>query len=137
MKFIATTSDKVNSIDVVSGQLIFSRDDSVIYLDTDTRTAFHTIIKIATDAQRRSLISPVQGFYFVEETAVLWNFQNGYWHALTQEPDEYLVFIGEDETKPVTGEVNKLYIHKRMIYQYNTDTHKYETIASPEWEAIV
>ena len=47
MKFIATTSNKVESIKVASGQLIFSRDDRVIYLDSDLgRTSFQQIITL-------------------------------------------------------------------------------------------
>ena len=45
MKFIATTSDRVANIPQAAGQLIFSRDDRTIYLDTeDRRDEFRTII---------------------------------------------------------------------------------------------
>lgn len=72
MKYIATTSAKVKDIPVVKGQLIFSRDTRVIYLDSDERTSFEQIMVLATEQLRESLISPVEGFYFVEETNVLW-----------------------------------------------------------------
>ena len=62
MKFIATTSDKISSIDVVSGQLLFSRDDRVIYLDTDKRTSFQQIITVVDEDTRLNLISPVSQF---------------------------------------------------------------------------
>lgn len=76
MKFIATTSDKMESINVVSGQLIFSRDDRIIYLDTDVRTSFQQIITVAKEETLEKLTSPVQGFYFVEDTTTLWRFKN-------------------------------------------------------------
>ena len=37
MKFIATTSEKIKDINFVPGQMIFSQDDRVIYLDTTER----------------------------------------------------------------------------------------------------
>lgn len=78
MKFITTTSNKISTIEKVAGQLIFSRDNRVIYLDTDSniRTAYYTIITLTTEAHRDSLVSPVAGFYFVEETAILWYYDN-------------------------------------------------------------
>lgn len=71
MKFIATTSDKIDSIPVVSGQLIFSRDDRVIYLDTDVRTSFQQIITLIDDDQRLAIQFPLQGYYFVKSTKIL------------------------------------------------------------------
>lgn len=71
MKFIATTSDKIDNIPVVSGQLIFSRDDRVIYLDTDVRTSFQQIITLIDDDQRLAIQFPLQGYYFVKSTKIL------------------------------------------------------------------
>ena len=71
MKFIATTSDKIDSISVVSGQLIFSRDDRVIYLDTYVRTSFQQIITLIDDDQRLAIQFPLQGYYFVKSTKIL------------------------------------------------------------------
>ena len=62
MKFIATTSDKISGIAVQSGQLIFSRDDRVIYLDTDVRTSFQQIITVVNEETRQNLVNPVFGF---------------------------------------------------------------------------
>ena len=72
MKFIATTSNKVESIKVTSGQLIFSRDDRVIYLDSDLgRTSFQQIITLIDDDQRLAIQFPLQGYYFVKSTKIL------------------------------------------------------------------
>ena len=53
MKFIATTSDKLDQIPVKQGQLIFSRDDRVVYLDSDKRTSFQQIITLVDEEQRK------------------------------------------------------------------------------------
>ena len=65
MKFIATTSDKLNKILLKSGQLIFTTDDRTIYLDTDKRTTYAAIMTIVDDETRRNLPSPIDGFYYV------------------------------------------------------------------------
>ena len=73
MKFIATNSDKIKTLPLQRGQLIFSRDDRVIYLDSDVRTEFTTFIVLDTEEERTNLISPVNGFYFIEETKICSN----------------------------------------------------------------
>lgn len=71
MKFIVTNAKKLNDIEIVSGQLIFVRDERIIYLDSDIRTPFTQMIYVSTEAQRQTIASPLKGFYFVEETSIL------------------------------------------------------------------
>lgn len=72
MKFIATNSNKVQDIEVSNGQIIFSRDDRVIYLDSENnRTSFQQIMTLTDDSVRNELAFPMKGFYFIEETKVL------------------------------------------------------------------
>ena len=52
MKFIATTSDKVNDIAKIKGQLIFSQDDQIMYLDINASTRIK--YKAVTDAEKIS-----------------------------------------------------------------------------------
>lgn len=120
MKFIATTSDKIASITKVAGQLIFSRDNRVIYLDTDssTRVEYRTIIVLTTEAQRQSIVSPVNAFYFVEETAILWSYIVGQgWEQLTKTPDERIQFYNSTSDFPIVGTIRTLYIIPGYIYQ--------------------
>lgn len=123
MKFIATTSDKVKDIKVVNGQLIFSRDDRTIYLDSDERTAFQHIITLISEAQRINIKTPVTGYYFVEESCILYYYKDS-WKALTNPPDEKTIFTSEDEL-PATGKASTLYITKKGIYQWDEDTQDY------------
>ena len=137
MKFIATTSDKISSIDVVSGQLLFSRDDRVIYLDTDKRTSFQQIITVVDEDTRLNLISPVNGFYFVEETAILWRYKNTIWTQLTVSPSETLVFL-DRESFPATGKTNILYVDKTKFYRWDQDSQTYYEMGGTalQWENI-
>lgn len=125
MKFIATTSDKMKDIEVVSGQLIFSRDDRVIYLDTDVRTSFQQIIALMDEAQRVNMVAPINNaYYFVEESCILYYYTNKTWKAITTPPDEKTVFLGEEKL-PTTGKASTLYITKTGIYQWDEETNDY------------
>lgn len=136
MRFIATTSDKLDSISIASGQLIFSRDNRVIYLDTDVRTSFQQIITVASEEVRQGLTSPVQGFYFVKSSKVLWNYdENGVWTQITEQPRESLVFANYEEF-PEVGEEKVLYVDKEAIYQWDTESNSYIEMGTLNWEAI-
>lgn len=134
MKFIATDSNKVNNIPLEKGQLIFSRDNSTIYLDSDVRTTFTTFIILETEEERKNLISPVNGFYFVEETKILWRLSNKEWSQLNEKPEQSIVFA--DNSKPTTGKENVLYVDNGKIYQWIASENRYIVISDLLWEAI-
>ena len=73
MKFIATTKDKLDSIPIIAGSLIFVRDDRAIYLDvTDSqRTIYQSVITITSEEERRTMIAPIDGFYYVQKENTL------------------------------------------------------------------
>lgn len=137
MKFIATTSEKIKDIQVQSGQLIFSRDDRVIYLDTDVRTSFQQIITLVSEEVRQKLTSPVQGFYFIKDTKTLWNYDGSVWSQLSSEPKENIVF-GDYSTFPQVGEEGVLYVDKTKFYQWDADTQAYYAMSenAMTWESI-
>ena len=135
MRFIATTSDKMNDIDIVSGQLIFSRDDRVIYLDTDVRTSFQQIITVVNEQTRQELVSPVNGFYFIEDTKTLWRYNNSQWQQVTEPPKENLVFA-EKNNFPIKGQENVLYVDKNTIYTWDSENNVYIEVGTLIWESI-
>lgn len=135
MKFIATTSDKMNSIAVQSGQLIFSRDDRVIYLDTDVRTSFQQIITVVNEETRQKLTAPVSGFYFIKDTKMLWNYEGGQWLQITEPPKENLVFADYKDF-PAIGEEQVLYVDKEKIYQWNASSKTYVEMGALAWDTI-
>ena len=135
MRFIATTSDKMDDIDIVSGQLIFSRDDRVIYLDTDVRTSFQQIITVVNEQTRQELVSPVNGFYFIEDTKTLWGYNNSQWQQVTEPPKENLVFA-EKNNFPIKGQENVLYVDKNTIYTWDSENNVYIEVGTLIWESI-
>lgn len=138
MRFIATTSDKINDIAIQSGQLIFSRNDRVIYLDTDVRTSFQQIITVVNEETRQNLVSPVQGFYFVKDTKALWSY-DGEWSQISGggTPKENLVFA-DYANFPNPGEPGVLYIDKNRMFQWDATSGSYIEIGSSSliWETI-
>lgn len=135
MRFIATTSDKMDDIDIVSGQLIFSRDDRAIYLDTDVRTSFQQIITVVNEQTRQELVSPVNGFYFIEDTKTLWRYNNSQWQQVTEPPKENLVFA-EKNNFPIKGQENVLYVDKNTIYTWDSENNVYIEVGALIWESI-
>ncbi len=139
VKFIATTSDKLESLEIKSGQIIFSMDERAIYLDTDVRTSFKQIITLVTEEMRLGLTSPVVGFYFVKETKILWNYDNEVWTQISGGvPKEQLYFLNK-ENFPEQGEEEVLYVDKAAIYQWDSETSTYNQMggtAQLQWESI-
>lgn len=135
MRFIATTSDKMDSIDITSGQLIFSRDDRVIYLDSDVRTSFQQFITVVNEQTRQELASPVNGFYFIEDTKTFWRYNNSEWEQITSSPKESLVFAARADF-PATGEENVLYVDEQMIYTWNSTENDYIEMNALYWQPI-
>lgn len=139
IKFIATTSDKISSIELKIGQIIFSTDDRVIYLDTDKRTSFQNILTIATEEERNSLTSPVNGFYYVEESTVLWRYANNTWQQLTGKAQEKEVIFLPRAEFPAEGTENILYVDEEKIYQWKSSTGEYVALSGDttmEWEQM-
>jgi hypothetical protein len=131
MKFIATTSDKLNDIAVKSGQLIFCTDKRAIYLDTDSRHSFQTIINVYDDATRRAIEHPLEGYYYTRMENVLWSYF-GEWVQITGQ-DSSLVFA--DGNLPQEGVENKLYVDNENIYRWNSTNQEYYSMAGGStWE---
>jgi len=124
IKFIATTQAKVDSIPIAAGQLIFSTDERIIYLDTTERTAFQSIITVPTEQFRQNLTSPVEAFYFVNDTKILWQYEQSEWFQLTSSPKENMIFTDE-ESLPTEGQDEILYVTEKNIYRWNASTHEY------------
>ena len=135
LKVVSTTSDKVDSIDVVYGQLIFSRDDRSIYFDTDVRSTYQAIIPLATDEFRKELVKPVNGFYFVINTGCIWRYDSSQaitkWKQITRPPKDYVIFDSKDNF-PKVGAEDALYVDRDVIYRFIDG--EYVEMNSLKWE---
>ena len=112
MHFIATTSDKLPSIDVKAGQLIFCSDTRIIYLDTDKRTTYQAIINVFDEATREAIETPLEGYYYVRKENTLWSYF-GQWIQMTGQSSN-LVFV---EELPQQGEEDTIYVINEKMYR--------------------
>ncbi len=128
LSVIGTVSSKVADISIKNGQLIFIPDSRTIALDLNNRRTFYNqIVSLTTELERQSILAPVTGsFYFVVETAVLWNYQDR-WIQITTPPNE-IVFIGT--SLPQLGTSKTLYVDKvnKNISIWDEDTKSYEIV---------
>lgn len=127
LKVISTVDSKLSSLSQKNGQLIFCKDTRRILLDlNDIRTAYEQITTINLESQRTEMLSPINGFYYVLDTNVLWRY-SGEWIQLTTPPSE-IVYLSETYLDfPSVGGIDTLYIDAgdNAIYRWDDTLSKY------------
>ena len=102
LKVVSTVDSKLSTIPAKDGQLIFVYDKKKIILDNHgVRTVYEQIQTIETEEQRNDLLAPIDSFYFVIETSILWRYTNGHWNQITTSPQEQIDRIVAEGTKQV------------------------------------
>ncbi len=129
LKLVATTSSKIRDLVIKDGQLIFIQDLGRIAFDfKGSRVFYNQIVELDTEAERLTLDSPLSGYYFVIDTAVLWFYQDE-WIQITEKPQE-VIFIGVE--LPELGQRNKLYVDTddREISVWDEETSQYIVVSN-------
>jgi hypothetical protein len=124
LKVIATSSSRIRDLIIRDNQLIFIRDLGRIAFDSKGKRVFYNqIVELETEAERLSLVNPLQGYYFVIGSACLWYYKGG-WTQITERPEEVL-FVGVE--LPELGQEGKLYIdtddREISVWDDKTDTY--------------
>lgn len=133
LKVVSTTSDRLGQLSVDYGQLIFVRDTRELYFDHQQgRISYSQIIILETEEQRVNMRSPVNGFYFVKNTGVIWRYDNG-WISITNPPSELIEFLPKNSF-PQIGKENVLYIDGIKIYRWLES--EYVEMGVPIWETF-
>ena len=102
LKAYSTIESKLPTLPLEDGQLIFVYDKKKIILDNHgVRTVYEQIQTIETEEQRNDLLAPIDSFYFVIETSILWRYSNGHWNQITTSPQEQIDKIVAEGTKQV------------------------------------
>ena len=136
VKAYHTLQSKLSQLPISDGNLIFVTDTHTIYLDINgTRLGYTDITVLSQETDRTSILAPVEGFYYVEETNILWRYKEG-WKKVT--PDNLSpLFFGAYEDFPPTGKSNVLYISDDATYKWDSLTSQYICIANKtEWKNI-
>ena len=126
---IATTSSRIRDLVIKDGQLIFIQDVGRIAFDFKGKRVFYNqIVELNTEDERKSLESPLSGYYFVIGTSVLWRYDSE-WIQITSTPQE-VIFIGVE--LPELGQENKIYVNKaeQTISVWDNKTKQYITVAT-------
>lgn len=136
VKFYYTINSKLSSLPIVDGQVIFVSDTKKFYLDMNgLRLGYSDIQVLATESDRTSILAPVEGFYFVDDTNVMWRYK-GSWKQIT--PTELSpLYFGDYDSFPPIGKENTLYITNDATYRWDSITSSYICIANKtEWRVI-
>ena len=134
MSLIATSSSKIKDLIIKDGQLIFIQDLGRIAFDFKGKRVFYNqIVELDTEADRLALESPLDGYYFVIDSACLWFYKDG-WIQITERPQD-VVFIGVE--LPQLGQQGKIYIDTddREISVWDEETDKYIKVSNYTEEA--
>lgn len=108
MSLVATSSSRIRDLIIKDGQLIFIQDLGRIAFDfKGKRVYYNQIAELETEADRLALEQPLDGYYFVIDSACLWFYKNG-WIQITEKPQE-IVQIGVE--LPQLGQENKIYVN--------------------------
>jgi hypothetical protein len=121
--YYLTDTSHLDSIEVNAGNLLFCEDTRVIYLDGENgRVAYDSIMVFETDEDRFIYPNPQVGFYYVEETKVLWRYDGAEWKSITEPPTHNVVFIPKSEL-PAQGEFAVLYICDNEMFVWLDDQY--------------
>lgn len=135
MSLIATSSSKIRDLVIKDAQLIFIQDLGRIAFDFKGKRVFYNqIVELETDAERLALNSPLSGYYFVIDEAVLWFYKDG-WIQITEKPQE-VIFVGVE--LPTLGQANKIYANttngSENISVWNEELGSYVVVADKTQE---
>ena len=132
MSLIATTSSKIRDLVIKNGQLIFIQDlGRIAFYFKGKRIFYNQIVELDTETERLSLDSPLSGYYFVIDTAVLWFYQEKEWIQITEKPEE-VVFIGVELPELGQAKDNVLYVNKaeREIVVFDNASNEYIIVSN-------
>lgn len=128
MSLVATSSSRIRELPIKNGQLVFVQDLGRIAFDYNNKRVFYNqIVELETEAERLALDNPLNGYYFVIGSGVLWLYKND-WIQITEKPENVL-FI--DVELPQLGQEDKLYINKaeQYISVWDDEINKYIVVA--------
>ena len=130
LKLVATTSSKIRSLPIESGQLIFLQDIGRIAFDfKEKRVFYNQIVELETEADRLALEDPLSGYYFVIRSGILY-FYKDEWIQITEKPQE-VVQIGVSLPELGQAKENVLYINKaeKEIVVFDSEANDYIVVA--------
>ena len=136
MSLVATSSPRIRQLPIKNGQLIFIQDLGRIAFDyNDKRVFYNQIVELETEAERLLLDEPLDGYYFIIGSGVLWFYKDG-WTQITEKPQDVVCI---DVELPQLGQAKEgvLYIDKtdREIAVFDSASNDYVIVSNYTNEA--
>lgn len=129
---IATTASRVKDLIIKNGQIIFIQDKGRIAFDfKDKRVFYNQITELDTEYERLNLSSPLNGYYFIIETACLWLYRDSEWIQINSTPKE-VIFIGVELPELGQAKTGTLYVNKaeKEISIWDEEKQNYNIVAN-------
>lgn len=136
LSVVATKSSRVRELPIKDKQLVFIQDSGRIAFDFNGKRVFYNqIVELETESARITLDSPLPGYYFVIDTAVLWFYKDG-WEQITSRPDNVL-FIGTELPELGQAKEGALYVNKvdKEIAVFDNVLNDYIVVSNKTTEA--
>ena len=81
-------------------------------------------------------MAPTEGFYFVEDTGVMWRYKEE-WKQITPDNLNQITFGASVEDFPKSGNSKILYVTDDATYKWDTVTKTYLCVSNKtEWKTI-
>lgn len=136
VKFYSTVASNLAELPIVDGQFIFVRDTRTFHVDLGGARLEYTDIQVLPlESNRTQLLAPTEGFYYVEDTNVMWRYKSG-WKQIT--PSNLSPFVyGDYDSFPEQGQEGTLYATQDATYAWDSTLESYVCIANKtEWKEV-
>lgn len=127
---VATTSGRVRDLPIKDGQLVFLQDVGRVAFDFKGKRVFYNqITQLVTEKERAELVAPLNGYYFILETASLWSYEDK-WIQITTPPEER-VFIGAELPELGQAKEDAIYVDttNKEISIWDETANEYVVVA--------
>jgi len=131
LNLYVTKAKYEKQLPVKDGNLVFVEDSNTICLDFNgARYRYNAIQIFETEEQRQSYDVVMDGFYFVKETSILWEFSNETWKQISPDNLKPNIFGHSIEDFPKRGKSDILYIVDDAIYRWDNFTDSYLMVSN-------
>ena len=139
LKIYHTVEAKLPQLPVTDGNLVFTTDTCRIYMDINgLRLCYDTIKTIEKESDREFQVAPIEGYYYVMDTNVLWNYSGGSWKQLTPSNLNPITIARGPEDFPAIGDPKTLYVGDDATYKWDAVSQSYLVVANrTEWNYLL
>ena len=137
-KLYYTTTEYLDSLPVKNGNIIFVPENNLFCLDmSNERFSYHTIQTFMTDEERLAVSKLINGFYYVQETHVIWRYDEEGWSQTTPSNLMPTKYGDSVEDFPTEGNKDTLYFTDDGVYNWKDKLKDYNLVANVNtWDSI-